>query len=631
MKRCRNDIIAFLVTITLKRLFDPRTWPQLAAFVRVIPQGDIIPSRGQYAAQTHDWQVAINRLFASSDKPEDGIWYALPDIVASVLLTGRIPTIVDAFRIVPDGMLKGLQSTKLLGDIAVAPSEDDFFRTVIEERIRLSSDPRRAQAEQQRYKQGLKVLGNATSYGIFAQMDPREADDSVHVTCYGIDPEPFSCEVKHPESPGEYCFPPLASLITSGARLVLAMLERCVTDLGGTYAMEDTDSMAIVATRRGGRIPRIGKGTHKAAGMQALSWAQVQGIAERFAALNPYDRGIIPGSVLKIEPDNFDPKTGRQRQLWCYAIATKRYAFFTMNRAGEPELRRKGVNAEEDRWSEHGLGHLLNPTDPDSDDRDWIAQAWLRMIRHALGLPTKAFAFEKRPAMTRQSITSPAVLEPFAALNAGKPYVEQVKPFNFMLTCHVRSLGHPIGTDPERFHLVAPYEVDARKWEALPWIDKYSGKRYRITTQGEHGTRGAARVKTYGDVLREYAYHPEAKCAGADGQPCSKQTVGLLQRRHVRIDGLRCIGKESNKLEEVEAGAVHDADEAYVEYPDARRERETWLREVVPKLKAMSLKELQSRTGLSLAAIKAVRAGRMPHARNRARIVAALSNATKPG
>ena len=61
----------------------------------------------------------------------------------------------------------------------------------------------------------------------------------------------------NPEYPGEYCFPPLASLITAAARLMLALLERCVTDLGGTYAMEDTDSMAIVANaaRRPNRMP----------------------------------------------------------------------------------------------------------------------------------------------------------------------------------------------------------------------------------------------------------------------------------------------------------------------------------------------------------------------------------------
>ena len=31
------------------------------------------------------------------------------------------------------------------------------------------------------------------------------------------------------------------------------------------------------------------------------------------------------------------------------------------------------------------------------------------------------------------------------------------------------------------------------------------------------GSRTMARVKSYGDVLREYEYHPEAKCADASG------------------------------------------------------------------------------------------------------------------
>ena len=51
----------------------------------------------------------------------------------------------------------------------------------------------------------------------------------------------FNRRVGHPDVPGEYCFPPLASLITGGARLMLALLEHSVSDLGGTYAMEDTE------------------------------------------------------------------------------------------------------------------------------------------------------------------------------------------------------------------------------------------------------------------------------------------------------------------------------------------------------------------------------------------------------
>jgi hypothetical protein len=52
---------------------------------------------------------------------------------------------------------------------------------------------------------------------------------------------------------------------------------------------------------------------------------------------------------------------------------------------------------------------------------------------------------------------------------------------------------------------------------------------------------------------------------------------------------------------------------------------------VVPKLKAVPVPELQRLTGLSRAALKAARAGRMPHPRNRTKIVAALSSVAKPG
>ncbi len=30
---------------------------------------------------------------------------------------------------------------------------------------------------------------------------------------------------------------------------------------------------------------------------------------------------------------------------------------------------------------EHGLGYLLNPTDPASDDRDWMRQVWGDIVR----------------------------------------------------------------------------------------------------------------------------------------------------------------------------------------------------------------------------------------------------------
>src|SRR5215475_8686603 len=133
-------------------------------------------------------------------------------------------------------------------------------------------------------------------------MNRTDTDDAVEVTCYGLDPNPFTCRAAHPDDPGEYCFPPLASLITGAARLMLALLERCVTDLGGTYAMEDTDSMAIVATEHGDLIPCPGglsrtMDAHPA--VRALTWDQVEKISDRFRSLNPYSDEAGRESILK--------------------------------------------------------------------------------------------------------------------------------------------------------------------------------------------------------------------------------------------------------------------------------------------------------------------------------------------
>jgi hypothetical protein len=195
-----------------------------------------------------------------------------------------------------------------------------------------------------------------------------------------------------------------------------------------------------------------------------------------------------------------------------------------------------------------------------------------------------------------------------ANLNHGKRYGDQIKPFDFLLSCHVKQLGHPISTDPERFHPVAPYESDPRQWLKTDWIDQYTGKRYRLTTAGHHGTRQAARVKTYGEILSEYEFHAESKCADAHGNPCGKQAIGLLQRRHVRIDKIKYTGKESNSLENIEYGLVHSAENVYTEYPDPRRDE--WQTKILPALKNVPLSVLEKMSGLSRRAPIYARAGR---------------------
>lgn len=110
-----------------------------------------------------------------------------------------------------------------------------------------------------------------------------------------------------------------------------------------------------------------------------------------------------------------------------------------------------------------------------------------------------------------------------------------------------------------------------------------------------------ARVKTYGDILREYEYHPESKCADAAGNACEKQTIGLLRRRHIWIDRVQYIGKESNQLEAVDAGLIHSDKNSYTEYVD--KNRDEWQTKILPSLKRLPLAHLINESGLSRRAL----------------------------
>ena len=164
--------------------------------------------------------------------------------------------------------------------------------------------------------------------------------------------------------------------------------------------MEDTDSMAIVASERGGLVPCPGGPYRTKDGreaIRALSWEQVHEIVSSSIASTPTIARPCPG---------FDPQD-RSRQLRSqdqraaatlvpgdFRQALRALLARSQRRAGAAAERVNNGEDGENRWSEHGLGHLLNPSDPESDDRSWIAQAWLGIVRRSLGLPTKPLPFE---------------------------------------------------------------------------------------------------------------------------------------------------------------------------------------------------------------------------------------------
>ena len=121
-------------------------------------------------------------------------------------------------------------------------------------------------------------------------------------------------------------------------------------------------------------------------------------------------------------------------------------------------------------------------------------------------------------------------------------------------------------------------------------------------------------MQTFGDTFADYAHHPESKCADEHGNVCDRQFIGLLFRRRVRIGEIVAIGKESNKLEEVDAGLIHSADSVYITYPDPTRD--DWERLTKPKLQIIPLSVLVTESGVSRRMLVKYRRG---HARPRPR------------
>ena len=337
-----DEARALLDRLDREALLDPAAWPALAGvFCRVRPAGELLPVRARYAAGPADtagagvapgaqaWTIGLNHLEADVD-----LWYTLADLLVAKVLEGRAPEVLEAFRVVPVRVLKGLRPIRLRGTIVVDPRSDDLFRLATEERARVRSDPSRTPAERERLGQFLKTLANGGAYGIFAevrQLDPVPGGKAV--TAAGL--WPLEARVATPEEPGAFSFPPLAASITGAARLLLAIAQAGVEARGGTYIACDTDSLLVVASEAGGLvacpggIERLADGTPA---VRALSWVEVDAVLVELDRLNPYARGTVV-SLVKLEPENFATDGTTPVELWCVAGSAKRYVLY--NRRNE--------------------------------------------------------------------------------------------------------------------------------------------------------------------------------------------------------------------------------------------------------------------------------------------------------
>jgi hypothetical protein len=480
----------------------------------------------------------------TSDKP---LCFTLADVIASKLLSGRVPKIIGAITFSPKEPQSGLRTVKIAGnaDYEVDPANDDFFKRLIDLRTTVKARLKNATALDRdaldSEQQALKILANSTSYGIFVEINVADLDASEKLTCYGPEGEGFPVSSDKVEEPGRFFHPLLATLITGAARLMLGIAERLCVDKGLDWAFCDTDSMAIA----------------KPDGMGQAEFLEcAQSICEWFSSLNPYEK---KGSIFKIEDANYqiagDSVGSNLEPLFCYCISSKRYVLFNVGPSGEVIIRKA---------SAHGLGHYLAPYEANDAPQSipapsvaldkigvdrWHYDLWHEIIRAALdGHPDQVdlsyHSGLSKPAVSRYGATTPKLLGWFKQLNSGREYGDQVKPFNFLIALQSRQKltetdgepwtpqrGRPRKPSPIR--PVAPFSRNICE-AAETAFDRETDKRV------EPGS-----LITYSEALAQYHLRPEAKFL--NGEHADR---GRTERRHVIVVQILHIGKEANKWEE---------------------------------------------------------------------------------
>ena len=313
----------FLEGVTLADLQKKDTWPKLRGFALIRPKQDVLPFRTEY--QSHEatdiddnspsFSVNVGVNIINHACPS---WYTFADIIASKLMTGKCPEILETMELVPIGR-QGTNLLKIFGDAdaAIDLSKDDLFIRLIELRTEYK---KRATAEAEKaggktspefkrldaIQNALKLLANSTSYGVLLEVTVDERKDDVPMIVYhggaqtrrrarkrdiGDNGEKFTAGFKV-EKAGSW-FAPFGGLIPAAGRLLLAISETLARSKGLNYAFCDTDSMAFAKPEN---MPRD-KFVRRV--------REIAGEKGWFQKLNPY-RG--DGEIFALEDANYKLK-----------------------------------------------------------------------------------------------------------------------------------------------------------------------------------------------------------------------------------------------------------------------------------------------------------------------------------
>jgi hypothetical protein len=546
----------------LDQLQRPATWRRLPVLVQLHPQEDLLPVRARYDGVT----FTIGQQHLTSRLP---LWYTLADVAASVLRTGQVPNILSAVELVPGDEQVPTRPMALFGreDVTVDLEREDLFTRVIDLRTEIKQQAKEAEhaghdAEAVQLKgreQALKLLANSTAYGVLLEVNERVyTGRALPIDVYALDTQHRTGNLV--EEPGPYFAGAVGTFIPAAGRLLLALAERLATDRELSYAFCDTDSLFL--TRPDGMD-------------RATFRARCEEVADWFTPLSPY-----AGHPPIFEDEDVNDWQGRPEPLYCLAVSAKRYVLLNRLLDGTYRLR---------KFSSHGLGlwgrrtgfvrpaHILAPCEEVEDlgGPEWVYCLWYDAVRaiDTVWLPNgqplprdpvtgapqyrvPADEWLAAPAYYQLTISTWELWQRFKD-------VPGMRPGNFLTVLPAVHPSVVMGSgllDEDGDEL----DDDAQAWCLLQdGSALYTG--YCDTLEDVQAAHQAGQLRrvqdsqrlspevpltTMAEVLRGYFTHSEAKVATPHG-------VGILPRRHIRVQQIVAIGKESNRL------ALMQAEETY--------------------------------------------------------------------
>jgi hypothetical protein len=448
----------FLDKITINQINEPKTWKNMLTICKIIPDNEILPVRSDYSKNILN--VGLNHL-----KSNDGtaLGFTLPDLIASKLLTGKTPKIIEAITFFPQGVQSGLKDIEILPGI-ILKKDEDLFKKLIEARFAIKKQPQTKESDQ--IQKILKIIANSTCYGKFIQLNTKNTISEKKVTVYGLDT--FDTDTYKIENPAKFFHPIISIFLTAGSRLILAAAEHLLEQNNGHMMYCDTDSVFV-------------------------SPDHAKLIQDFFRPLNPYSEEM---EMFKIQEEE-----GRElKDVWCLAFSSKRYAVYEYQNDTITIL----------KYSNHALGHYLG-IDPKEFWYDMIL-LWYHPEKESEIISK----YETKYAMSELMVSQYSFLKSFDGVNQGKPYSKRIKPYDAILVgtaCRKDSAGMPI----------IPFVPKIDQYDEIPFmtfVDK-SGRQY----PNSDSLDTVEYWKKMSVVFSEYRNHRETKLDSSDSVVQRKHLV----------------------------------------------------------------------------------------------------------